>query len=41
MAPMEKAGLKIGGLLGLNFLRTYRLTIDFATRQLELIPPRS
>ena len=39
LAPMEKAGLKIRGLLGLNFLKNYRLTIDFATRQLELTPP--
>ena len=36
----EKAGLKIRGLLGLNFLKNYRLTIDFPTRQLELTPPR-
>ena len=41
LAPMRKAGVEIRGLLGLNFLRAYRLVVDFprSTVRLELTPP--
>ena len=41
LAPMQKAGLDIRGLLGLNFLKAYRLTVDFGanTVRLERSPP--
>ena len=29
LGPMQKAGVEVRGLLGLNFLRTYILTVDF------------
>ena len=38
LAPLEKAGLEIRGLLGLNFLRAYRVTLDFGARSLRLEP---
>lgn len=41
LAPMQKAGLDVRGLLGLNFLKAYRLTVDFgaSTVRLERSPP--
>jgi predicted aspartyl protease len=39
LAPMRKAGLEFRGLLGLNFLRGYRVTLDFSTEMLRLDPP--
>jgi predicted aspartyl protease len=38
LAQMQKAGLTVRGLLGLNFLKPYRLTIDFPSKRLELTP---
>jgi hypothetical protein len=39
LAPMRQAGLDVRGLLGLNFLRAYRLTIDFNTMIVRLERP--
>ena len=39
LAPMRKAGLDVRGLLGLNFLRSYRLTVDFPARTVRLERP--
>jgi predicted aspartyl protease len=39
LQAIKGAGLKVRGLLGLNFLREYRVTIDFADRRLRLEPP--
>ena len=41
LAPMQKAGLDVKGLLGLNFLKAYRLTVDFgsSTVRLDRSPP--
>lgn len=39
LAPMQKAGLDVRGLLGLNFLRAYRLTVDFARRTVRVERP--
>lgn len=36
LAPMQKAGLDVKGLLGLNFLKAYRLTVDFGTSTVRL-----
>lgn len=35
LAEMQEAGLEARGLLGLNFLKAYRLTIDFEARQVK------
>ena len=39
LQPMQKAGLDARGLLGLNFLKAYRLTIDFATQRVSFDSP--
>lgn len=39
LSPMQKAGLDVRGLLGLNFLRAYRVTIDFTAGTVRLDPP--
>jgi hypothetical protein len=39
LAAMHKAGLNDRGLLGLNFLGSYRLTIVFSRRTLRVEPP--
>lgn len=39
LQPMQKAGLDIRGLLGLNFLKAYRVTIDFEKQIVRLEPP--
>jgi hypothetical protein len=39
LSPMRTAGLDVRGLLGLNFIREYRLTIDFADRSVRFEPP--
>ena len=36
--PMRTAGLDVRGLLGLNYIREYRLTIDFADRSVRFDP---
>ena len=36
LAPMRTAGLDVKGLLGLNFLKAYRLTVDFGTNIVRL-----
>lgn len=41
LSPMQEAGLDVRGLLGLNFLKSYRLTLDFTTRIARLDPPES
>jgi predicted aspartyl protease len=38
LQPMAEAGVKIDGLLGLNFLKSYRVTIDFHARTVRLDP---
>lgn len=39
LASMQKVGLDVRGLLGLNFLREYRVTLDFARQTVRLEPP--
>jgi hypothetical protein len=39
LTPMRAAGLDVRGLLGLNVLREYRLTVDFDRRIVRLEPP--
>jgi hypothetical protein len=39
LSAMQQVGVEIRGLLGLNFLRNYRLTVDFADRTVRLDPP--
>jgi predicted aspartyl protease len=39
LAPMQTAGLDIQGLLGLNFLKHYRVTLDFHDQLLRLDDP--
>lgn len=39
LAPMRKAGLAVRGLLGLNFIREYRVTIDFPDRAVRFEAP--
>jgi hypothetical protein len=39
LGPMRKAGLEVRGLLGLNFLRSYTLTIDFSRRTVRVERP--
>jgi predicted aspartyl protease len=39
LAPMQTAGLDIQGLLGLNFLKHYRVTLDFRDQLLRLDDP--
>lgn len=41
LAPMRQAGVEVQGLLGLNFLREYRLTVDFPSGMVRLEPPRA
>jgi predicted aspartyl protease len=41
LAPMQKAGLDVRGLLGLNFLKAYSVVIDFPTNRIRLIPPEA
>lgn len=36
LAHLEQAGLRVDGLLGLNFLKSFRVTLDFGTRTLHL-----
>lgn len=38
LAPMRQAGLDVRGLLGLNFLKGYRLTVDFNAGSVRLDP---
>jgi predicted aspartyl protease len=38
LGPMRQAGLDIRGLLGLNFLRAYRLTVDFGAQIVRVEP---
>ena len=38
LSAMRQAGLDVRGLLGLNFLRSYRVTLDFAGRTVRLDP---
>lgn len=38
LAPIRQAGLDVRGLLGLNFLRAYRLIVDFGTHGVRLEP---
>lgn len=35
----RQAGLRVDGLLGLNFLKSFRMTLDFESRQLRLEKP--
>lgn len=39
LSPMRQAGLEVQGLLGLNFLRAYRMTLDFAGKTVRLESP--
>lgn len=39
LASLEQAGLEVDGLLGLNFLKSFRVTLDFATHTLHLEQP--
>ena len=39
LAPFEQAGLRIDGLVGLNFLKAFRVTLDFERSRLLLIEP--
>ena len=39
LEAMNKAGLDIRGLLGLNFLKSYLVTIDFERSTVRLQPP--
>ena len=39
LSPMQKAGLDVRGLLGLNFLKQYRLTVDFPARVVRVERP--
>jgi predicted aspartyl protease len=41
LQPMQKAGLEIQGLLGLNFLKAYRVTIDFEKRRVSFEPAQA
>lgn len=36
LSPMRSAGLDVHGLVGLNFLKSYRVTLDFSERTLRL-----
>jgi len=40
LSPMQPPGFGIKGLVGLNFLRTYRVTINFDQKLLRLDKPR-
>lgn len=35
----NRAGLRVDGLLGLNFLKSFRVTLDFESEQLQLEKP--
>lgn len=37
---MEQVGLKADGLLGLNFLKSFKVTLDFERKVLSLTPPK-
>jgi predicted aspartyl protease len=39
LAPVRKVGIDVRGLLGLNFLKPYRLTVDFPGRVVRLERP--
>ena len=39
LAPLRQAGLEVRGLLGLNFIREYRATIDFPDRAVRFEGP--
>ena len=39
LQSLRSAGLEVDGLLGLNFLREYRMTLDFERRALKLETP--
>jgi predicted aspartyl protease len=39
LQPLKAAGLDVRGLLGLNFLKSYRVTLDFHERTMRLDPP--
>ena len=41
LAAIGKAGLEARGLLGLNFLKAYRFTVDFETSIVRFDPPGS
>lgn len=41
LGPMQNAGIAVRGLLGLNFLREYRLTVDFPRRTVRVERPDS
>jgi hypothetical protein len=39
LGEMQKAGVDVRGLLGLNFLRSYKLTVDFPRRTVRVERP--
>ena len=39
LSQFEQAGLDIDGLLGLNFLKSFRVTLDFESNRLTLAEP--
>ena len=39
LQQMQKAGLEVNGLVGLNFLKSFQLTIDFQKKVLHLEKP--
>jgi predicted aspartyl protease len=41
LQALRAVGSDVRGLLGLNVLRNYRVTLDFERRVLQLAPPRS
>jgi hypothetical protein len=41
LGPMLKSGVEVKGLLGLNFLKAYHVTIDFDNRTIRLEPGES
>jgi predicted aspartyl protease len=41
LSSMQQAGLDVRGLLGLNFLKAYRVTLDFTARTVRLDPPQT
>ena len=38
LSQLEQAGMEIDGLLGLNFLKSFRMTLDFGSNTLSLSP---
>lgn len=38
LSQLEQAGLRVDGLVGLNFLKSFRVTLDFGTNTLHMEP---